>query len=62
MGSRQRVFVFHSYGYQPELDRLTLDPKLVYHFNPLDAQQIGKLCREHQAISFMATPNLCGRI
>ncbi|HEX4000494.1 MAG TPA: AMP-binding protein [Pirellulales bacterium] len=48
---------FHSYGYLTGLwTALALEPKLVYHFNPLDAQQIGKLCREHQATVFMATP------
>ena len=35
---------------------LALDPKGVYHFNPLDAQQVGKLCREHRVTVFMATP------
>lgn len=48
---------FHSYGYLTGLwTALALDPKLVYHFNPLDAQQVGKLCREHRATVFMATP------
>jgi acyl-[acyl-carrier-protein]-phospholipid O-acyltransferase / long-chain-fatty-acid--[acyl-carrier-protein] ligase len=48
---------FHSYGYLTGLwTALALEPKLVYHFNPLDAQQIGKLCREHHATVFMATP------
>jgi acyl-[acyl-carrier-protein]-phospholipid O-acyltransferase/long-chain-fatty-acid--[acyl-carrier-protein] ligase len=48
---------FHSYGYLAALwTVLALDPKGVYHFNPLDAQQVGKLCREHRATVFMATP------
>jgi acyl-[acyl-carrier-protein]-phospholipid O-acyltransferase/long-chain-fatty-acid--[acyl-carrier-protein] ligase len=48
---------FHSYGYLTGLwTILALEPKGVYHFNPLDAQLIGKLCREHRATVFMATP------
>lgn len=48
---------FHSYGYLTGLwTMLALEPKGVYHFNPLDAQQVGKLCREHRATVFMATP------
>ena len=48
---------FHSYGYTATLwTVLALKPKGVYHFNPLDAQQVGKLCREHRVTVFMATP------
>ncbi|MFO0897126.1 MAG: MFS transporter [Pirellulales bacterium] len=48
---------FHSYGYTATMwTALALAPKGVYHFNPLDAQQVGKLCREHRATVFMATP------
>ena len=48
---------FHSYGYTAALwTVLALEPKGVYHFNPLDAQQVGKLCREHGVTVFMATP------
>ena len=48
---------FHSYGYTATLwTVLALKPKGVYHFNPLDAQQVGKLCKEHRVTVFMATP------
>jgi acyl-[acyl-carrier-protein]-phospholipid O-acyltransferase/long-chain-fatty-acid--[acyl-carrier-protein] ligase len=48
---------FHSYGYTATMwTALALAPKGVYHFNPLDAQHVGKLCREHRATVFMATP------
>ncbi len=48
---------FHSYGYTAALwTVLALNPKGAYHFNPLDAQQVGKLCREHRVTVFMATP------
>lgn len=48
---------FHSYGYLTGTWAiLALDPKGVYHFNPLDAHEVGKLCREHHATVFMATP------
>ncbi len=48
---------FHSYGYTATLwTVLTLDPRGVYHFNPLDAHQVGKLCREWNVTVFMATP------
>ena len=48
---------FHSYGYTATLwTVLALEPQGVYHFNPLDAQQVSKLCREHGVTVFMATP------
>ncbi len=48
---------FHSYGYTTALwTVLTLDPTGTYHFNPLDAHQVGKLCRDYHATVFMATP------
>lgn len=48
---------FHSYGYTTALwTVLTLDPTGAYHFNPLDAHQVGKLCRDYHATVFMATP------
>jgi acyl-[acyl-carrier-protein]-phospholipid O-acyltransferase/long-chain-fatty-acid--[acyl-carrier-protein] ligase len=48
---------FHSYGYTATLwTVLTLDPRGVYHVNPLDAHAVGKLCREWQVTVFMATP------
>ena len=48
---------FHSFGYTATLWAvLMLDPKVVYHFNPLDARQVGKLCRKHRATILIATP------
>lgn len=48
---------FHSTGSTVTLwTVLALDPKGVYHFNPLDAQQVGKLCGKHRATFFVATP------
>jgi acyl-[acyl-carrier-protein]-phospholipid O-acyltransferase/long-chain-fatty-acid--[acyl-carrier-protein] ligase len=35
---------------------LALDPKGVYHFNPLDARQVGKLCKKHRATILLSTP------
>jgi acyl-[acyl-carrier-protein]-phospholipid O-acyltransferase/long-chain-fatty-acid--[acyl-carrier-protein] ligase len=48
---------FHSYGYTATLwTVLAFDPKGVYHFNPLDAGQVGKLCKQHRGTLLMATP------
>jgi acyl-[acyl-carrier-protein]-phospholipid O-acyltransferase/long-chain-fatty-acid--[acyl-carrier-protein] ligase len=48
---------FHSFGYTATLWlTLTLDPKTVFHFNPLDARTIGKLCQQHGVTISMATP------
>ncbi len=48
---------FHSYGYMAALwTVLTLDPTGVYHFNPLEAHPVGKLCRDYKVTVFMATP------
>jgi acyl-[acyl-carrier-protein]-phospholipid O-acyltransferase/long-chain-fatty-acid--[acyl-carrier-protein] ligase len=48
---------FHSYGYTATMwTVLALAPKGVYHFDPRDAQQIGKLCAKHKVTVFMATP------
>ncbi|MCC7086958.1 MAG: AMP-binding protein [Pirellulales bacterium] len=48
---------FHSYGYTATMwTVLALAPKGVYHFDPRDAQQIGKLCAKHRVTVFMATP------
>ena len=48
---------FHSYGYTTTLwTPLTLDPAVVYHTDPRDAQTVGKLAREHHATILMATP------
>ncbi len=48
---------FHSYGYTTTFwTPLVLDAGVVYHTNPLDAQAIGTLAREHHATILMATP------
>lgn len=49
--------LFHSFGYTTTLwDVLTLGPKGVYHANPLEAQQVGKLCRKHGGTILISTP------
>jgi acyl-[acyl-carrier-protein]-phospholipid O-acyltransferase/long-chain-fatty-acid--[acyl-carrier-protein] ligase len=48
---------FHSFGYTGLLwTMLSLDPMGVYHFSPLDAQQVGKLARKYGATMLMITP------
>ncbi len=48
---------FHSFGYSLMLWLpLTLDPKGVYHFNPLDGRMVGKLCEKHKITIIAATP------
>jgi acyl-[acyl-carrier-protein]-phospholipid O-acyltransferase/long-chain-fatty-acid--[acyl-carrier-protein] ligase len=48
---------FHSYGYTATMwTVLALAPRGVYHFDPRDAQQIGKLCAKDKVTVFMATP------
>jgi len=48
---------FHSFGFTVCLwTILTLRPKGVYHFNPLDARIIGKLCSEEQVTILLSTP------
>ena len=48
---------FHSYGYTTTLwTPLTLDPSVVFHADPRDAQTVGRLAREHHATILMATP------
>ncbi len=49
--------IFHSFGYTTTMwTALTLPPKAVYHFSPLEAREIGKLCREHRVTIMVATP------
>ncbi len=49
--------MFHSFGYTITMwTALSLTVKGVYHFNPLDARQIGKLCRRHGGTILLATP------
>jgi len=48
---------FHSFGYTITLwTVLAIVVKGAYHFNPLDARQVGKLCREHGGTILLATP------
>ncbi|MDZ7616796.1 MAG: acyl-[ACP]--phospholipid O-acyltransferase [Patescibacteria group bacterium] len=48
---------FHSFGYTATLwTMLTLEPKAVYHYSPLEARQMGKLCQEHGATILVGSP------
>ena len=48
---------FHSFGYTATMWLpACCAPKVVYHFNPLDAKIIGKLCEKHKTTIMMATP------
>lgn len=49
--------IFHSFGYTTTMwTVLTLLPKGIYHFNPLEAREVGRLCREHGATIMITTP------
>ena len=48
---------FHSFGFTVTLwTVLGLGKRVVYHFNPLDAKIVGKLCEEHKATMLAASP------
>lgn len=48
---------FHSFGYAVTLWSVqSLGPAGVYHFNPLDARQVGKLAERYGATVLLATP------
>ena len=48
---------FHSFGYSVTLWAVNiLGPAGVFHFNPLDAKQVGKLAQRHKASVLLATP------
>jgi acyl-[acyl-carrier-protein]-phospholipid O-acyltransferase / long-chain-fatty-acid--[acyl-carrier-protein] ligase len=48
---------FHSFGYMAGMWLpLCFNPKVVYHYNPLDARMIGKLSKDHAVSILMATP------
>ncbi len=48
---------FHSFGYAVTLwAAQTLGPAGVYHFNPLDSKQIGKLVEKYKATVLLGTP------
>ncbi len=48
---------FHSFGFTVTMWLMLCgDPSGVYHFNPLDAREIGKLAEKHKATIIVATP------
>lgn len=48
---------FHSFGYTvPLWAGLMLEPKVVYHFNPLDYHQVGQLSRQHGVTLLVSAP------
>lgn len=48
---------FHSFGYSVTLwGAMSLGPMGVYHFNPLDARQVGKLAERYGATVLLGTP------
>jgi acyl-[acyl-carrier-protein]-phospholipid O-acyltransferase/long-chain-fatty-acid--[acyl-carrier-protein] ligase len=48
---------FHSAGYTVTMwTALALDTAVAYHFNPLDAKQVGKLAKRYNATILIATP------
>lgn len=48
---------FHSFGYTVTFwSVMVLGPRGIYHFNPLDAKQIGKLAGKYKATVLLGTP------
>lgn len=48
---------FHSYGFTGGLWLVLILPvRGVYHYSPLDAEQIGRMCQQHQVTILMAAP------
>lgn len=48
---------FHSFGFTATLwTVLAMRPRGAYHFNPLDARVIGKLCQQEHVTILLATP------
>jgi acyl-[acyl-carrier-protein]-phospholipid O-acyltransferase/long-chain-fatty-acid--[acyl-carrier-protein] ligase len=48
---------FHSLGFMVTLwGPLTIDPRVVYHFTPLDAHAVAKVAKERKATILLATP------
>ncbi|MBL8870741.1 MAG: AMP-binding protein [Planctomycetaceae bacterium] len=48
---------FHSFGYTVTLWAVqALPPCGIYHFNPLEARQVGKMCEQYGATVLLATP------
>ena len=49
---------FHSFGFTITIwTAICLSKKVVYHFNPLDARTIGKLCEQHKVTLLTGTPS-----
>jgi acyl-[acyl-carrier-protein]-phospholipid O-acyltransferase / long-chain-fatty-acid--[acyl-carrier-protein] ligase len=49
--------IFHSFGYTTTLwTVLSLPPKGIYHFSPLEAREVGKLAQKHGATILVSTP------
>jgi acyl-[acyl-carrier-protein]-phospholipid O-acyltransferase / long-chain-fatty-acid--[acyl-carrier-protein] ligase len=49
---------FHSFGFTITIwTAICLNKKVVYHFNPLDARTIGKLCDQHKVTLLTGTPS-----
>jgi acyl-[acyl-carrier-protein]-phospholipid O-acyltransferase/long-chain-fatty-acid--[acyl-carrier-protein] ligase len=49
---------FHAFGFTITIwAGLCLGKKIVYHFNPLDARTVGKLCDEHGVTLMIGTPS-----
>ncbi len=49
---------FHAFGFTVTIwAGLCLGKKIVYHFNPLDARTIGKLCDQHGVTLLIGTPS-----
>ncbi len=48
---------FHSFGYSVTLWAvMAIGPRGVYHFNPLDARQVGKLAEKYKTTVLLGTP------
>lgn len=49
--------LFHAFGYTTTMwTVLALPPKGIYHYSPLEAREVGKLCERHGATILIATP------
>ena len=49
---------FHAFGFTVTIwTALALGKKVAYHFNPLDARTVGKLCEEHKVTLLIGTPS-----
>jgi acyl-[acyl-carrier-protein]-phospholipid O-acyltransferase/long-chain-fatty-acid--[acyl-carrier-protein] ligase len=49
--------LFHAFGYTATMwTVLMLAPKGVYHYSPLEAREVGKLCRQHKGTIMISAP------